>query len=130
MFNEIETYETRFINLNFTGDQYIKNVNLNIPFEIDEFVIKYVSLSINSAAIERTSIYKLDSSIINKTLFTFVGDITVMNENLNIPFKLKSTLDNTYTFTLKKSTENFTVGLGVGEYINISLCLLFIKYKK
>lgn len=130
MYNEIETYDTRFINLIFTGNNYVKDINLNIPFEFDEFVIKYVSLAINSETIDTTSIYKLDSSIVNKTLFTFVGNITTMNENLNIPFKLKSTLDNIYTFTLKKSNGNFTVGLGNGEYINISLCILFIKYKK
>jgi hypothetical protein len=119
---EIAQFETLHLILDLTGGSVQKPIN--IPFECDEIILKYVSF-IN--VIPDGAVFNvLHSNLINNDVLFVFPKTDVFLENLNTPFHCNPHIQGEYNFRITDTN---------GEQIiftsfDICLVLVFIRYKK
>lgn len=102
------------------------SVDINIPFDVDEIVLKHVSMQCDEA-IDLLPLNIISTNLINDILCV-IPQTSVFFETMNTPFnRINHAVQGLYTFTI----------IGINNQpptfiydVNICLVLLFVQYKK
>lgn len=120
---EIETFKTVYITLDLSDGKAIYPIN--IPFDVDEIVLKYFSLK--NATPDGPDMVALGTNLIGDYLITF-PEVAVMFETLKTSFKPNiRRIQGEYEFT---AYDLFSNAPAVFTDLKVSFALMFIKYKK
>lgn len=125
--------QTRLIRLGFAGTTKYKLTISDIDFEVDEFIIKKVSLHDNDVAVNRDEVMVMTSSLYNNMpIYSWSSDTINASYNINdicnISFKTNKKainglqLFNIYNLDLDEIGNPSTVSL------KITFVIEFIKY--
>lgn len=102
---------------------------IQIGFEVDEILLKYVS--IHDVDYDNAPfMIKINTNLIRgNTLFCFPSGSEFFHENVNIPFQPSSSFINgNYIFSIREEDDSLPASLTSQMYIGIAL--VFIQYKK
>eukprot|EP00732_Lithocolla_globosa_P000485 Lithocolla_globosa_v1_NODE_146_length_5712_cov_12.381121.p5 type:complete len:125 gc:universal NODE_146_length_5712_cov_12.381121:3967-4341(+) len=119
---DIEIYQVETV-FGTSSDFY---ANINIPFHVDEMVIKSVSYSDVGTTNSSRMAYVKSNLTSGKILATIPSAYSFM-EQFNIPFKLNTSVNSSYNFTLTNNDNSLWTSDGAFE---IAITILFIKWKK
>ena len=128
--NDIETYKTVTISYQFEENENRFNQNIFIEFQVDEIVLKYVSMDI-SGGFGVNQMFKITSELVpGDGILAVVPNVDIFHESFNIPFRNHTkNINGTYSFYIK-DINNANVPLGRTGLVQLSFTLLFIKWKK
>ena len=102
------------------------SVDINIPFDVDEIVLKHVSLY-TAAYTNLNSLNIISTDLINDILCV-IPATSVFFETMNTPFnRINHSIQGLYYF---KMTDIVGALYALDEEVEISIVLLFVQYKK
>lgn len=121
---EILNFKTLHVIGNLTTGSF--SVDINIPFDVDEIVLKHVSMQCDEPA-DLLPLNIISTNLINDILCV-IPQTSVFFETMNTPFnRINHSVQGLYTFTIIGINNAPPVFL---YDVNICLVLLFVQYKK
>jgi hypothetical protein len=126
---EIENFKTVHLVGDFSGQDAVATFKLNIPFEVDEIILKYVNFINNATNVpDGPDMSIVKTNLINDIIFTFPLTQSFF-EAFNTPFKTTTRrIQGDYEFRIIDSdpTEpppGFT-------NLKMTLVFIFVKYRE